>query len=259
MPTSPTSAATYSRSAAPETASASRPSAASIRPSGATAAAIASASPIGDEAKPPTSTLPCYVRAPSTFSNYLGVMNDVGRQEREQCSTVGQAAAPARFHPYGVQCGIELKLAAVRQSMAVSGFEVERFENSLLAACCKLAKECVDHAYVIGLSHGPQPDAMRAYTIIGACMQLYASRRCRGPIYFALATPTHTVLAGDWSEEIEFPNVVFAGGYPAGQGEATGQKEAVGPGEVQKEVTGPGEVQNEAAGPGEVTGQKEPH
>jgi hypothetical protein len=66
----------------------------------------------------------------------------------------------------------------------------------------------------LGFSHGPQPDLSRAQAIVSMCLQLHQARYPNGQLGILIATPQLTVLGGDWSEQVEFPRVVFQRGWP---------------------------------------------
>ena len=153
-------------------------------------------------------------------SNYLAVASHNKQCREERPLSPEHEAYYDSFPSSVVQCAIEVKMASLRDSLEISAPQVNQLEDSMLAACCKLAQEHIPNAYILGLSHGPLPDPSRAYQMVAGCLQLYSARYPAGCLRVAVATPTQTVLGGDWLEETEFPNLAFARGYPAGQEEA---------------------------------------
>ena len=150
------------------------------------------------------------------YSTYLTVLNKTEPLRTEFRTPPGKDQF---YTSLPTQQAIELKLAHVQDKLEISEGQINRLEDRLLAACCKLAQERVPHAYIIGLSQGPQPDWPRANSMVDACLRLYKARYPDGEISVCVATPEQTLLGGDWLEEVEFPKVTIAKGWPVGNDE----------------------------------------
>ncbi len=144
-------------------------------------------------------------------SDYLTAMNK-DEQRRAKVRLPQQIETFYGFSP--VQAAIEIKMAAFRNALEVTEGDINRLEDRMLTACCKLAQERIRQAYVVGLSHGPLPDLPRAQATVATCLQLHQARYPERHISVLVATPTQTVLGGDWPEDVEFPNVASQGGWP---------------------------------------------
>ena len=150
--------------------------------------------------------------------DYLTVANkDEQRRARLRCPPESEFLYTA----WAVQCAIELKMASVHNALEATEGDVNRLEDRMLTACCKVAQEKVKQAYVVGLSRGPLPDLPRAHSMVASCRQLYQARYPDGNVCLVLATPKHTVLGGNWPEGIEFPNVAVLDGQPVSIAETT--------------------------------------
>ena len=123
----------------------------------------------------------------------------------------------SRYTSAIVQCAIELKMVDVHDALETTEADVNRLEDRMLAACCKLAQERVKRVYILGLSRGPLPDLPRAQSMVANCLQLYQARYPDGKrkLCVLVATPEHTVLGGDWPQGLEFPNVAGLEGLSA--------------------------------------------
>jgi hypothetical protein len=119
---------------------------------------------------------------------------------------------------WAVQAAIELKLVAFQEDRTTSEAAVNRLEDRMLTACCKFAQERVGSGFIVGLSFGPLPDLARAQGIVSSCLQLYQSRRPESSLSVLVATPSQTVVGGDWHERAAFANVVASGGWPTAEG-----------------------------------------
>ena len=147
-------------------------------------------------------------------ADYLTVGNK-NEQQREMIRSLRPIPIYLGCSP--IQAAIEIKMAARRNAHDVTAGDANRLEDRMLAACCKLAQERVGHAYVVGISHGLMPDLRRAQATVTTCLRLLQARYPDAHMCVLVATPTQTVLGGDWAEEVEWPNVVARGGWPVAQ------------------------------------------
>lgn len=120
-----------------------------------------------------------------------------------------------------VQCAVELKMAQLRDKLAVTDGDVNRLEDAMLESCRKLALERIDDAFVLGFSHGPLPDLDRARSIIFNCLSLHGSRFPKGRLRVAIVLPTQTVPSGNWSDEYPLPNALVPAGLMPGSAEVS--------------------------------------
>ncbi len=144
-------------------------------------------------------------------SDYLTAMNK-DEQRRTQVRLPQQIETYYGWSP--VQAAIEIKMAAFRNALEITEGDVNRLEGRMLTACCKLAQERIRQAYIVVLSHGPLPDLPRAQAMVATCLQLHEARYPGEHLRVLVATPTQTILGGDWPEDVEFPNVASQGGWP---------------------------------------------
>jgi len=144
-------------------------------------------------------------------SDLVTVLNGAEHHRNElRPSTAQQSSCSS----WPVQCAVELKMAQFRDELAIDEGEANRLEIAMMDASCKLAQERVEKAYVVGISPGLIPDLPKASGIVSLCLQMFESRNRRGHLGVVLATAGGTVVGGDWSEELEFPNVAISGGWP---------------------------------------------
>ena len=152
------------------------------------------------------------------LSPYLTAANkDEQRRARLRCPPESEVI----FTSFAVQCAVELKMASVHNALEATEGDVNRLEDRMLTACCKLAQEKVEQAYIVGLSRGPLPDLARAHSMVASCLQLHQARFPDGSVWLVVATPEQTVLGGGWPEGIEFPNVAVLDGRPVSSAETT--------------------------------------
>jgi hypothetical protein len=163
-------------------------------------------------------------------SDYLIAIN---KNELQRKMVRRQPGAEA-FDAYApVQFAIEIKMATFRSAKEVTEGDINRLEDRMLTACRKLAQERVRQSYVVGISHGPLPDMPRAHAMVATCLQLHRARYPDGILSVLVATPTQTILGGDWAEDIEFPKVASQGGWPVSRNEDAGSEPGPGSDSVQ--------------------------
>ena len=163
-------------------------------------------------------------------SDYLTVMNK-DEQRRAKIRPPQKLETYYGWSP--VQAAIEIKMAAFLKAMEVTEGDINRLEDRMLTACRKLAQERIRQSYVVGISHGPLPDLPRAQAMIATCLQLHRARYPDGSLSVLVATPTQTILGGDWAEDVEFPKVASQGGWPVSRNEDIRSEPGPGPDSVQ--------------------------
>jgi hypothetical protein len=144
-------------------------------------------------------------------SQHLGVLNrDESRRASLRCPHQEEP-----FYTCGpVQNAIELKMASLQYAAEVTEGDLNRLEDRMLLSTRKVAMERIQQAYVLGFSQGPAPDLARAHSMVASCLQQHQTLYPDGRLLVLVATPTQTVLGGDWPEDVEFPNVVVRSGWP---------------------------------------------
>jgi hypothetical protein len=146
----------------------------------------------------------------------------VNKIEKERKKLRCPLGLESRYTSGLIQCVIELKMVNVQDALETTEADANRLEDRMLASCCKLGQEKPKRAYVVGLSRGPLPDLSRARSMVANCLQLYKSRYAGGSLCVLVATPEHTVLGGDWPQELEFPNVAVLDDLPVSNEDTSG-------------------------------------
>jgi len=144
-------------------------------------------------------------------SQHIAVLNrDESRRASLRCPHQEEP-----FYTCGpIQYAIELKMAPLRYDPEVTEGDLNRLEDRMLLSTRKVAMERIKQAYLLGFSPGPAPDLPRAHCMVASCLQQHQSLYPDGQPRVLVATPTQTVLGGDWPEDVEFPNVVARDGWP---------------------------------------------